>query len=51
MDWVSTDECLKTGVRHLSVGPTLPDGGAPLGDVSQMIGPARYFELLSKIFR
>ena len=26
-------------LRHLSVGPTLPDGGAPLGDVSQMIGP------------
>ena len=37
--------------RHHAVGETLADGGAPLGDVSQMLGPARYFELLSKIYR
>jgi glycine cleavage system H protein len=37
--------------RHMSIGPTLADGGAPLGDVSQMLGPTRYFELLCRIYR
>jgi glycine cleavage system H lipoate-binding protein len=33
-----------------ALGPTLPDGGAPLPDLAQMLGAARYFELLCRVY-
>jgi glycine cleavage system H protein len=38
------------GEASAGVGSTLPDGGEPLEDVAQMLGPARYFDLLCKVY-
>jgi hypothetical protein len=32
------------------VGPTLPDGGVPIADLGQMLGPARYLEILIRAY-
>ena len=36
--------------NKMSVGATLADGGQALHDVSQMLGPKRYFELVKSVF-
>lgn len=44
-------ELARTLDRHgRALGPTLADGGALLADVAQMLGPARYFEILCRVY-
>jgi hypothetical protein len=33
-----------------SVGPTLMDGGKPLDDISEILGPEKYLEAVKRIF-
>lgn len=38
------------GAGSAEAGATLPDGGELIGDVAEMLGPHKYFDLLSKVF-
>lgn len=49
-DQVSFREKLSGAIHSTSAGVTLPDGGQLLQDVSAMLGPKRYFDLVWEVF-
>ncbi|TPW16798.1 MAG: hypothetical protein FD129_618 [bacterium] len=54
-EWAGDEDRLQslltTALRgnHLAVGPTLADGGVPLPNAAEMLGPGRYFALLRRL--
>jgi glycine cleavage system H protein len=51
-DMTRFNKMLKDSIKasHMSIGATLADGGQVLQDVSQMLGPKRYHELIKSVF-
>ncbi|HUN65000.1 MAG TPA: hypothetical protein VMW43_02795 [Bacteroidota bacterium] len=43
-------ERLQSALQPVSIGQTLADGGQPLQDISSMLGPSRYYQLVAESF-